>query len=239
MTDTDRNRILIIPDVHGRDFWKRTVEETSCDRIVFLGDYVDPYEEEGIDGGAALGCFFDVLDLKAQHPEKVVLLLGNHDLHYYSEQFCELACGSRYDEDLAVILSGLMSAHMKEFCLAHEENVGGKRYLFTHAGVTALWYKRHRRAIKELTAEHLNHLLKTKRGVAALAEVGDIRGGDAPSGSMVWADSIEMRASVPLPNVYQIFGHSLQKYEPIITAHYACLDCRRAFLLDERGLAMV
>ena len=115
----------------------------------------------------------------------------------------------------------------------------GKRYLFTHAGVTALWYKRHRRAIKELTAEHLNHLLKTKRGVAALAEVGDIRGGDAPSGSMVWADSIEMRASVPLPNVYQIFGHSLQKHDPIITAHYACLDCRRAFVLDERGLLAI
>lgn len=239
MTDTDRNRVLVIPDVHGRDFWKKAVKETPCERIVFLGDYVDPYEDEGIDRDAALGCFFDVLDLKAKNPEKVVLLLGNHDLHYYSELFCELACGSRYDEKLAANLSGLMSAHKKEFCLAHEEKVCGKRYLFTHAGVTALWYKHHCQAIKELTAEHLNRLLKTKRGVAALAEVGEIRGGDAPSGSMVWADITEMRISDSFPDVYQIFGHSLQRYEPIITAHYACLDCRRAFLLDEKGLVMV
>ena len=42
-------KILIIPDVHGRDFWKEPVKqelknnETS---IVFLGDYTDGYPHE-------------------------------------------------------------------------------------------------------------------------------------------------------------------------------------------------
>ena len=42
-------RILIIPDVHGRDFWKEPVKqelknnETS---IIFLGDYTDCYPVE-------------------------------------------------------------------------------------------------------------------------------------------------------------------------------------------------
>jgi hypothetical protein len=38
-----------------------------------------------------------------------------------------------------------------------------------------------------------------------------------------------------LPNVYQVFGHTQQESEPVITEHYACLDCRRAFLLTDKG----
>ena len=42
-------KILIVPDVHGREFWRQPVTEVLNDpglkntRIVFLGDYVDPY----------------------------------------------------------------------------------------------------------------------------------------------------------------------------------------------------
>ena len=105
--------------------------------------------------------------------------------------------------------------------------------------MTSLWYERHQDTIKELTAKNLNHLMATKTGVSALADVGKERGGYLPSGSMLWADSDEMLSSVPFPDVYQIFGHSLQRKDPIITEHYACLDCKRAFLLDKRGLTMV
>lgn len=236
--EMDKKRILIIPDVHGRDFWKKAVEETPCERIVFLGDYVDPYEREGITPEQALGVFFEVLDLKKTNPKKVVLLLGNHDMHYLSELFREMACGSRYDEDLSGIIFNLLNAQKKRFRLAHEEVVAGKRYLFTHAGVNALWYERHRETIKELTAKNLNHLMATKKGVTALADIGKIRGGYLPSGSMLWADSDEMLLSEPFPDVYQIFGHS-QRSHPLITQHYACVDCRKAFLLDERGLTII
>ena len=44
-------RILVVPDVHGRLFWKEPVKEffDTVDRVVFLGDYLDPYEgEEGL-----------------------------------------------------------------------------------------------------------------------------------------------------------------------------------------------
>lgn len=37
----DKQRILVIPDVHGRDFWKRAVETTPCEKIIFLGDYIE------------------------------------------------------------------------------------------------------------------------------------------------------------------------------------------------------
>jgi hypothetical protein len=33
-------KILISPDVHGRTFWKKAVEEhaSECDKVIFLGD---------------------------------------------------------------------------------------------------------------------------------------------------------------------------------------------------------
>ena len=43
-------RILVIPDVHGRTFWKEPVGKyiNVVDRVVFLGDYLDPYPTEGM-----------------------------------------------------------------------------------------------------------------------------------------------------------------------------------------------
>ena len=42
------NDLLIIPDVHGREFWKDAVEEYPNLPVIFLGDYMDPYSYEGI-----------------------------------------------------------------------------------------------------------------------------------------------------------------------------------------------
>ena len=41
-------KIIIIPDVHGRTFWRNAVEKyrnVKDVHIVFLGDYVDPYQD--------------------------------------------------------------------------------------------------------------------------------------------------------------------------------------------------
>ena len=59
--------------------------------------------------------------------------------------------------------------------------------------------------------------------------------GNHPSGSMVWADVEEMLVSDPLPDTYQIVGHSMQYDGPIITDKFACLDCRAAFILNNKG----
>ena len=41
-----KNRVLVVPDVHGRTFWKEEVSKwlEDVDKVVFLGDYLDPYE---------------------------------------------------------------------------------------------------------------------------------------------------------------------------------------------------
>lgn len=87
--------IIIIPDVHGRDFWRLTVAQCEEeDTLIFLDDYLDPYENEWIYCSDAFKGLLDIIELKRTNPEKVVLLLGNHDLHYL---FSNLL-GSRYNK---------------------------------------------------------------------------------------------------------------------------------------------
>ena len=68
-------KILIIPDVHGRTFWKSALRSGDYEKIVFLGDYTDPYEMEDITNREALKNFKSIIAFKQQNPEKVVLLL--------------------------------------------------------------------------------------------------------------------------------------------------------------------
>ena len=220
--------LLIIPDVHGRDFWKEAVDCNKYERIVFLGDYTDI---EGITNEGAVDNFESIIAYKQDNPDKVVLLLGNHDLHYYSGYYYELAGGVRYDPVSAVPLQRLFSF----FQLAWETDWGSKHYLFSHAGITQSWLKRNMELIRKPDARHLNRLLRSNEGQESLAQVGKMRWGDYPSGSMVWADVEELLVSNPLSGIYQIVGHTMQFDGPIITENLACLDCRAAFSLNEMG----
>ena len=54
-------KILIIPDVHGRSFWRPAVASGDYDKIIFLGDYVDPYPDERIGELTALHGLMDII----------------------------------------------------------------------------------------------------------------------------------------------------------------------------------
>lgn len=229
-------KILIIPDVHGRSFWRSAVASGDYDKIIFLGDYVDPYPDERIGELTALHGLMDIIDFYDRHPDQVVLLLGNHDLHYLSPYYHEMCPCDRYDEKHSDVLH-LLFTKGDRFNLAHEETIGSQKYLFTHAGVNQPWLKRNLKVIRQPDAIHLNRLLLFDEGIETLRQVGLLRWGMYLTGSVVWCDSDELAVSDPLPDVYQIVGHTRQyDGKPIITPHYACLDCRTAFVLDEEGL---
>ena len=49
-------KILVLPDIHGRKFWEEPCKHIEdYDKIVFLGDYMDPYDFEHISIPAVLG----------------------------------------------------------------------------------------------------------------------------------------------------------------------------------------
>ena len=88
------NDILVIPDLHGRPFWREAALGADGRHIVFLGDYADPFPDEGLSPEQALAELEAVISLKREHPDKTSLLLGNHDLQYLWPDFPK----TRFDE---------------------------------------------------------------------------------------------------------------------------------------------
>ena len=109
---------IAIGDVHGLDLWRDVVEAHPECRVVFLGDYLDPNLRE-------------IIDFKRSRPEDSVLLLGNHDLHYFCE---EASPASRFDAGIAGEASSLFLDNLDLFQYAFQDG----EYLFTHAGVSQL-----------------------------------------------------------------------------------------------------
>lgn len=70
-------RILVVPDVHGRTFWKEPVSKyiDQTERIVFLGDYLDPYRDEGIEytPKGVYDNLMEIIQLKLDNMKKMIM----------------------------------------------------------------------------------------------------------------------------------------------------------------------
>ena len=236
--DMGTSKIIIIPDLHGREFWRGAVKDFGEDtRVVFLGDYMDPYEDDWIYWSDAFKGLQDIIAFKKAHPEKVTLLLGNHDLHYLYPQLK----GSRFNEYQEARMRKTFTDNLEAFQMATEFNIGEKRYLFSHAGIHPDWARKHSTLfgpLEKITAETFNQLMFTPEIVDALAEVSWRRGGTAPVGSMSWADIYEYELSAPIAHdVVQICGHTrLPEGKPHELNGVMCLDCQCVFTLTEVGI---
>lgn len=126
--------VILIGDIHGRTIWKQIVERhPDADHYVFFGDYFDPYED--IPYWELAKNFKAIAQLKKELGDRVVLLLGNHDLHYYADvEPC-----SRYDYLNSSRIANLFKESLHLFQVAFEfEGI-----LCTHAGVSPSWYQKH------------------------------------------------------------------------------------------------
>lgn len=230
--------ILINADIHGRQFWKNNLEENfdKVDKVIFLGDYLDPYQYEGITRKEAINNFQEIIDFKNEHKDKVILLLGNHDCPYLDKRNFTSRC--RYDSSNAWHIEEMFRSHRSFFKLAHEETINDKKYLFSHAGLLKQWYDKHDELIGELTVENLNKLSDNPNGIRALDEASLTRGGWNQFGSIVWNDVRDINDGFlnnDMPWDFQIIGHTQLEKHPIITKEYACLDCRKPFILNDDG----
>ena len=91
--------ILIIPDIHGRDFYKEAIRE-AVDKnieIVCLGDYLDPYFCDVLHEEGVFAPLSELVELKKSRPHMTHLLLGNHDCSYF---YSRRVCPSRYDHEM-------------------------------------------------------------------------------------------------------------------------------------------
>ena len=228
------NDLLIIPDVHGRTFWRYAVENMNYSHVVFLGDYIDPYPQEGIRPVEAFKVLIEIVKFAKDNPDTCTLLLGNHDMHYMSPAFASKAAGSRFSYALEEAANCLFCENEELFSLAFEADFGPWHCLLTHAGINKHWYLRHSDVIGDLNAENLNKLMQSKEGIDTLTDISQLRGGFSPSGSMLWADYNEVARNGRFPGIYQIFGHTQHIDRKVrITRYVACVDCQKPLMLSE------
>jgi len=213
-------KLLIIPDVHGIDSWKESVCEallTNDVHIIFLGDYVDSFT---IDTYKILDNLYEIIKLKKIYPDRITLLLGNHDYAYVFGK---------------VAISGFNFVRWANYRQAFNDNwdlfdlawgfQGQYKYtLITHAGLTESFF---REVVRDITDKKsvmydvlinetdiswidmpLHTLLNYFKDQCGLMwQIGLERWGIYESGSIIWADRREL-INDSFKGIDQIVGHT-------------------------------
>lgn len=246
--------ILVFPDIHGRSFWKDPLYyKDKFDYIIFLGNYFDPYPNEVISPKEAVDNFKELLvsftkDELDGISGKVEFLIGNHDAHYIIP---EAPISSRYCKDINVrkdivnLLKYLQLHH--QLILNTWITIKDITYLFTHAGINKEWFDNN----PELCDINTPGLIKQdeiSNNWESISQVGIIRGGYGAGGPL-WDDVREFINKPKFSPYYQIFGHTqlndwvnkdkikeMNKGLEVKCEDFACLDCRQAFVIDEKGI---
>ena len=254
-------KVLVIPDIHGRKFWRKAVANNigKVDKIIFLGDYLDPYQDEIEENPELMDCEYfgdsqnllkmleNIISLKKNEPNKYILLTGNHTDSYIWSKF---RAASRTDGKNWEKYHNFFSQNLNLFNLVWIEN----NVIFSHAGISEGWANRMWESLgfpeDELSSvKEIAEVLRdtplvdfNKHYIKPLSDISYWRYGEAQFGSCEWADirehinmqeSLKQKDFIPIgeDGIYQVFGHS-QLQKPIITDKWSCLDCRRGFIFD-------
>lgn len=254
ISDIKDARLVIVPDVHGREFWRQPVTDALVHtgaQIVFLGDYVDPYpfEWEGepdVDYKAkAIEILKDIIGLKSKYKDRMTLLLGNHDCSYaYSTR----VCNCRRDRKRADEIREIFRGNHKLFDIAYEQTINGKSFILSHAGILRGWLEDWGYPVggNVNIVDYLNNLNQMSLGgenpadsefCHALAQSDFWRGGDDDSGSVVWSDirNVAQNRKRLYPEGLHIVGHTMTTGQPVVTDDIALIDCQKVFCIDGQG----
>jgi len=188
---------IVLGDIHGLTCWKEIVNNHPDSRFIFLGDYIDPYEP--VPRELLLANLQEIMQLKKDRPDDVILLFGNHDLHYFFE---EVLMSNRFDLKIARKAAGLFIDNFHLFMYAFQE----ENLIFTHAGISHQWFVEDFKGdLDKNIAQQLN--CPQPEQIAALCRCGEVRGGALNTvGGIFWADRHELYE--PLQGYRQFVGHN-------------------------------
>jgi hypothetical protein len=127
-------KTIVLGDTHGRNIWKEIVFQEKADRVIFIGDYFDSFD---IGPAEQMHNFREIIDFKEKGECEVILLVGNHDFHYYpgGETY------SGYKAGAAPAIRQMLQENDHHMQMCYQlDNV-----LFTHAGIGHDWlvYQNH------------------------------------------------------------------------------------------------
>jgi|GEM_PF-551774 predicted MPP superfamily phosphohydrolase len=127
-------KTLVLGDIHGRRIWEEIVKNETYDRVIFIGDYFDSHED-GVTAAWQIKNFQDICEFKRNSEVPVILLIGNHDYHYFS---CIGENGtSGYQRWSSPNINQVIEENKHLMQMAYQ--IGN--ILFTHAGVSETFLK--------------------------------------------------------------------------------------------------
>lgn len=193
-------KTLIIPDVHGRTLWKDFIRKyDDVDRIIFLGDYFDSHLP--ISPMDQLNNFYHICNFKRTSDKEVILLTGNHDLHYWpgiDERYSGYQPQMRASFEFA--LKENQDILQVAFC---DEN----DYVYSHAGISKTWLSD--MDITHNVVENINELFKYKPYLFCLYYHDRSYCGENIHNSPLWIRPNSLYRD-RIPN-FQIVGHTKQR----------------------------
>jgi metallophosphoesterase superfamily enzyme len=123
-------KTVILGDTHGRSFWKLITHNENPDRVIFIGDYFDSFQ---IKTDEQINNFLDIIEYKKTSGKEVILLIGNHDIHYYPEISDTGTSG--YQTIGRLQIEPTIDVNREHLQMAYKMD----KFLFTHAGVSSEW----------------------------------------------------------------------------------------------------
>jgi hypothetical protein len=230
-------KIVAIGDVHGRSLWKLIVnQEQDADRFIFIGDYFDSFD---IKGEEQLNNFLDIIEFKKTTDKEVIMLIGNHDYHYFPEIGDTGTSG--YQRIFKHQIEPTIDANRGHLQMAYQFD----EYLFSHAGVSSKFmdsvfgsdgWK------VETIVEQINELFKYKPLTFGFGEAVSIKKmsyldpyGDNEEQSPIWIRPRSLMAAnkdTLRKQVIQVIGHTqvkkldLEGSQKSAGGRYYLIDCQ-------------
>jgi hypothetical protein len=123
-------KTVVIGDIHGRSIWKLIVHIENPDRVIFIGDYFDSFD---IKGEEQLNNFLDIIEYKKSSGKEVIMLIGNHDHHYFPEIGDTGTSG--YQPMFSYQINPVLDANREHLQMAYQMD----EFLFSHAGISSVF----------------------------------------------------------------------------------------------------
>lgn len=197
-------KIVVLGDIHGDSIWKEIIEkESDFDKLVFLGDYLDSHD---FSRDQQISTFNEIINFKITTNKEVILLIGNHDYHYFPEVTTTSTSG--YNGVFKYRVVDTIDKHRDLFKICHKID----KFLFTHAGVSPEFMDEHFLQDWDINNidEKLNDLFKHK------PHAFDFNGfdpyGDDTFQTPIWIRPRSLMKSnkdkIIYQNLIQIVGHT-------------------------------
>jgi hypothetical protein len=120
-------KTLLLGDIHGRNLWQDIIKVESPDRVVFIGDYFDSFDIKGVE---QIQNFKNIIEFKELTNVEVVMLIGNHDHHYLSNETY-----SGFQPALKWDIQDLLTKNIHHLQVAYQFD----DILCSHAGFSPTW----------------------------------------------------------------------------------------------------